>query len=116
MSMQEIIKKRKIAEKSKAKTATKVRKKVTYKKPKISEHKTVTIEINFDKLKEIIIENKDKQGSDEYKIYKRVFKPYKRGNKTFVRGRDEYLWDAIKSVATKYASKIVSKITREEIL
>jgi len=82
----------------------------------IIESKDITLEIDFIELEKIIFANRKVAGSNEYKLYNRMFKPYKRGNSTSNRGRDAFLWDAITKLAQEHATRIVKKVTREKVI
>ena len=85
---------------------------------KIGKKVSVTIEIDFAKLEEIIAKNHSLNdgNKDEYAIFQRCFNGAVMKGKKYVRGRDSYLWDAFKNVLTKNAKECVKKVSREDVV
>lgn len=116
----------KLAELEKAKQSIKEKTKEVESKPKKSDDESASnpkkkknnsvIEIDFGVLEKLIAENHSIDNPNEHTLFKYFFEPYEKnkGRKT-IRGRNAFLWDAMKEVITKNAKSIVKRVTREDV-
>jgi len=109
-------KKMSISEASKQIAEKTDKEKAAKKAAKSTTKKVVTLEIDFAALEQYICANADPKHPSENKIYSRVFKPYKNKYGMTTSGRDQWLWDAIKSVLGKQPERFVKKVTREDVV
>jgi phage protein D len=104
----------KAAEKKKSEEAAKKNVITPTTVPTPTSNQTVNIEIDYNEFRKLITVNQSKL--DENLIYRTCFKPYYKGGKLGKRGRHEALIEAIFRVMQDNASKLVKKVTREDVI